>query len=141
MDVELFDITLLLDRSGSMSSIRNAVIEGTNSFLQDQRDNKHPVDIEKLREEKVRVAAHLGKLRPEYIQLESVRQELFMPLAEKAGHFGPFCDCLHMIGEMPEIFCGLVKSGQVLIGLFAEFAHFLVVSAYKDEPAHSKDND
>lgn len=36
-------ITLILDRSGSMSDIRNDIIGGVNSFFDDQRAIEHPI--------------------------------------------------------------------------------------------------
>ena len=39
------DITIILDRSGSMSSIKNATIEGYNSFLKEQKSTKNASTI------------------------------------------------------------------------------------------------
>ena len=36
----LTDITIILDRSGSMGSIKTATIEGVNSFLNDQKKDE-----------------------------------------------------------------------------------------------------
>lgn len=39
------DITIVLDRSGSMNSVREDVIGGINSFLKDQDDDHGPVTV------------------------------------------------------------------------------------------------
>lgn len=83
----LTDITIILDRSGSMGSIKDATIEGFNTFLKDQKKDEYKSRVSFVQFDDVYEAVYEGKNIDEvqYLNCDSFQPRGLTALLDAVG--------------------------------------------------------